>query len=147
MGYVWASINTLLGLLLAVVYRARSFRWHAGCLEAVAGTFRRDGYPVTRIWGRPRAQTWGWLIVYASEADRDKAWLRVHERVHVRHAFWLGPLFLLAYGLHFVWEFIWTSHCDPSRWDEAYREVWSERIAYREQDEFRRGLRPNAWGA
>ncbi|UCC74950.1 MAG: hypothetical protein JSV86_10490 [Gemmatimonadota bacterium] len=148
LGYVWAAFNTLIGLLLAVVfYRARGFRWSDGCLEAVGGSFQRDGKTVTRIWGRPGAQTWGWFIVYRTEAHVAKAPLRVHERVHVAQGMVGGPLFLLAYGLHFLIEFAWTARFRPSRWYDAYRRVWAERMAYRIEDEFRRGLRPNAWGA
>jgi hypothetical protein len=147
LGYVWSALNTLIGLMLAVVvYRAHDFRWNEGCLEAIGGTFQRDGKTITRIWGRPGAQTHGWFTIYASVEHRAKRPLRVHERVHVTQAFVLGPLFLVAYPGHFIIEWA-RKGFRPSRWRDAYLRIWAERIAYRIQDEYRRGLRPNAWGA
>jgi len=146
-GYVWAAFNTLIGLLLAVVfYRACTFRWSDGCLEAVGGTFRRAGKTVSRIWGRPYAQTWGWLIIYDSLGHRAVRPLRVHERVHVIQSMVAGPLFTPLYSLHFLVEWAREGFAF-AHWRDAYRRIWAERMAYRIEDEYRRGLRPTVWGA
>ena len=134
-GYVWALLNTLSGLLLVIIYRPTSWRFSDGCIEAIGGD---------RIFGKPGAQTWGYLIYYRDEAARARKPLRVHERVHVVHGFILGPLFLPAYGLHFVW--LWLKLSRGSDWKTPYRQVWSEKLAYRIDDEYGHGDRPNAWG-
>ncbi len=95
-GYLWALPHTLVGLLLALVYRAHSFRWSDGCLEAIGGRIKGG---TTRIWGTPAAQTHGWLIFYADEVYRTHSPFRVHERAHVVQGFIGGPLFVLAYGI------------------------------------------------
>jgi hypothetical protein len=147
LGHLWALPLTLINVLLAVlVYRARSWRWSDGCLECIGGR-QADGR--TRIWGRPGAQTFSGLIVYASADHRADVGLRVHERIHVLHAFLLGVLLAPAYGLHFLWLLVFTP-AEPTgapRWYRAYLRVWSERIAYRVQAEFRAGHRAGAWGA
>lgn len=126
-GYMIALPHTIIGLILALAYRGRDWRWHAGCLEVVAGTFTRDGKQVTRIWGRPAAQTHGWLIVYADKYARADTEIRVHERVHVVQGMIGGPLYVLAYGLTFVWHLLW----DPSAgWYAAYMRIPFERQAY-----------------
>lgn len=141
LGYLWSAPQlVLLGLPLAVIYRAHSWRWSDGCLEAIGGE---------RIWGRPGAQTHGWLIFYRDEQQRRHASLRVHERVHVLQAFVGGPLYTVSYGLHWLWLFVLAGPGDghPPRWKRAYYEVWAERQAYRIQHEFTAGRRPDAWGS
>lgn len=91
--YVWTLPLVLVGLVLAaVVYRARAWSWRDGLLRCIAG--QRDG--VTRIWGRPGAQTFGWLQIYASEDQLGREDLRVHETTHTVQAF------LFALGAHAV---------------------------------------------
>jgi hypothetical protein len=60
-----------------------------------------------------------------------------------------GPFFILAYVFHFLWLYAFppSEPKDKPRWRRAYYKVWSERIAYRTQDEFREGKRPGAWGS
>jgi len=135
LGYLFSLPNTLLGLVLALVYWPRQWRFSGGCIEAVAGD---------RIFGKPGAQTWGFLIYYRDEHVREVADLRVHERVHVVQGFYLGPLFLVAYGLHFVWLWVAQGFGD---WRAPYHRVWAERQAYQVQDEYIAGQRSDAWGA
>lgn len=135
-GYVLALPHTLVGLVLAVVYRSHGWRWSSGCLEAIGGTFERDGRTVTRIWGRPGAQTHGWLILYASERAREVVPLRAHERVHVVQAFVGGPLYALAYGACFLVLFAAQGFRD---WHRAYMRSPFEVQAYGRAD------RKGAW--
>lgn len=94
---------TLVAFVIGLAfYRASSWMWHDGVLTAVAGTLP-DGR--TRIWGRPNAQTLGWIQFYDSEASRMGPDLRVHENVHVVQAFVGGivgvvlfPLLCMAIG-------------------------------------------------
>lgn len=143
LGYVWSLPQLLLlGLPLALIYRAHSWRWNDGCLEAIGGD---------RIWGRPGAQTHGWLIFYRDEQQRRSKGLRVHERVHVLQAFVGGPLYTLSYGLHWLWLFAFPPRASGPvtrpRWQRAYYGVWAERQAYRIQREYVDGKRPEAWGS
>ena len=136
-GYVLALPHTLIGLLLCLVYRAHSWRWSDGCIECIAGD---------RIWGKPGAQTHGWLIVYRDDAARERADLRVHERCHVVQGMLGGPLYMLAYGLHFGVRFLIGSRHEAypvhwPRWKHAYRGIWFEEQAYARQH------RADGWGA
>lgn len=89
-GYVFVLPMTLIGIVIGLVfYKARRWYFHDGVLGAVAGT-ARDGS--TLIWGKPWAQTLGWVVFYDSEPARDLVELRVHEYTHVTQAF-LGSLF------------------------------------------------------
>lgn len=148
-------------LFCLVVYRARSLELREGVLSCVAGTFERDGKTNTRIWGRPGAQTIGAVQCYASEEQRQRGDLRVHENVHIVEAFvvsigmlavvpvtWaaLGPLtwwtlvvsvfsgplvYSLAYGVMFLVPWI-ASGFGP--WHDAYRKNPLEVWAYAAQD-------------
>jgi hypothetical protein len=134
LGYLWAMPGTLVGLLLALPYGARNWRWSDGCLEAIP----------KRIIGSPGAQTWGWLIYYKDASYRESASLRVHERVHVTQGLWGGPLFMIAYAAHFM--YLWARE-GFGDWRPAYRKIWAEKTAYRTQDEYREGKRPGQWGS
>lgn len=114
-GYLWSLPLTLIGFVLCLVYRAHSFKWHEGVLTCLAGKLP-DGR--TRIWGRPGAQTHGWLVICADEGQRQRQDLRVHEYVHVKQAFVGGVLYGLAYGLLFL--VIWTTK-GFGPWHDAYR--------------------------
>ncbi len=126
-GYLIALPHTIIGLILAVVYRAHTWRISAGCIEVIAGTFERDGRRVTRIFGRPAAQTHGFLIVYADEDARADIEIRVHERVHVVQGMIGGPLYVIAYGLTFLWFYLWNVRAG---WYAAYMRIPFERQAY-----------------
>lgn len=160
-GYMLLLPTTLVGLVLAlVVYHARSFRWHEGMLYCVAAT---DDTGETLIWGRPGAQTLGWLTIGASEAELARADLRVHEATHVFQALafawavaialtpvvalWWGAgalsvsaaafggglLFDVAYGAGFLVPFAKRGF-KSSLWHDAYHENPAEKHAYRVGD-------------
>jgi len=133
-GYLWALPATIVGLLLVLIYRPKVWRWSDGCLEAITNK---------PMIGKPAAQTHGWLIYYRDDVVRSNPGLRVHERIHVLQGFVGGPLFMLAYVLHFLWLFAMTGFGD---WKTAYMRIWAERQAFRAQREFNSGLRPGAWG-
>lgn len=87
LAYLWASPNSVIGLLLALGGR---WRLHRGVLEITGGWF-------SRYWGRRiQAMTLGHVIL-ARLPDALELW-REHERRHVRQYEWLGPLFLPVYA-------------------------------------------------
>ena len=100
LGYVWALLNTLIGALLVIYYGARVVSWSEGALEVVIKRPSLIGGP----W--VGAQTFGWLIFYRDEKAQSDRSLRVHERVHVRDALILGPLFLVAYAACFLYQWV-----------------------------------------
>jgi len=158
-------------ILILPIYRPTGVRFYAGCIEFIGGTFTRDGKAFTRIWGRPGGQSWGVRCVwYSSRHNQASASLRVHERVHALHGEWVNAAahlalvpaglalggwwipasilvaqlaFAIAYVGHFLYHWMLTGF---GPWYDAYRLIWSERIAYRIQDEFENGTRPDAWG-
>lgn len=84
-GYLMLLPATLVGLTLALtVYGGHAFRWHEGALMCVA-ELKADGH-TSKIWGNPGAQTLGWLVIGASEAELERVDLRVHELAHVAQA-------------------------------------------------------------
>jgi hypothetical protein len=132
-GYLWSFVNTLLGLLFMPFYGVKDLAWRDGCLEVIT---KRN------MIGDPDAQTWGWLIYYRTCFDGDDPGLRVHERTHVLQAFFGGPLFLVAYGVCFL--YLWARQRGP--WTKAYRANPFEQQAYARQGEYTHaGTR--FWGA
>lgn len=167
--YVLTAPLALVGLLLAIlVYRASYFSTRDGVVTCIAGSFERSLTPkgphetVTRIWGRPGAQTFAWLQIYANEHERQRADLRVHETVHTVQAFFTSlvgllvlplvlagghflvvgalisafggvALYALAYGLAFLVPFAVARF---SNWKDAYRSNWFERQAYDAQADY-----------
>ena len=141
LGYLWALPHTIVGLFLCIPYLPKKVRWSEGCLEFIAGR-KKNGR--TRIWGRPGAQTHGWVIFYASESAWNRKNLRVHERVHTLHALIGGPLYALAYGIHFAW--LW-SRSGFGPWKASYYKIWFEQKAHAKQSDYILGFCPNAWGS
>jgi hypothetical protein len=156
-----------------VFYKARSWAWHDGVLSAIGGQ-AEDGS--TLIWGKPNAQTLGWIVFYDSEDMRQEANLRVHEYVHVGQAFtgallglalcpllvmvlgwsplvglllggFVGGLgFAMGYGLLFLYLLLKQG----TGWYDAYRANPFEVQAYDLQDKFladqSAGSDPRPWG-
>lgn len=130
LGVIWSLPHTLVGLLLAVTaYRCRDWRWERGAITCVAGV-RAGG--VTRIWGRPGAQTHGIVIVFASETHREDARLMRHEIEHVCQGMRWGPLYVATYAGHFLWR--WGFGLRMPWWD-AYHGICWERWARRAEDD------------
>ena len=109
---LWASPNTLIGLAFGLVLLlATRARWRrvGGTLEIAAlRQAPRRRWPFAAI-------TLGHVIVgtHAGELDR----LRAHEQVHVRQCERWGPLFLPAYALAGVWQ--WLRGQD-AYWDNPF---------------------------
>lgn len=112
---LWASPNSLLGLLLCLL----------GCL--VGGRVRRvDG--ILEAWLPSRVRPGGWRrllpfsaitlghVVFAAN-ERELERLRAHERVHVRQYERWGPLFLPAYLVSGL--VLWVRGRDPY-WDNPF---------------------------
>lgn len=122
LGYVWASPNTALGLLAALLMLATRGRAQVvdGVLEVhggiVAWMLRR--LPIGS--GGAAAMTLGHVVV-GLDADR-LALTREHERVHVAQYERWGPFFLPAYGL--------SSLVCLARGEKPYRDNAFEREAY-----------------
>jgi hypothetical protein len=151
-------------------YKARNWVWYKGILTCIAG-IAPDG--TTLIWGKPNAQTLGWVQIYDSEVSRYETNLRVHENVHVVQAFtgslvglvvvpllflaigwpWLlaliiGPFigglgFNILYGILFLYLYIKQGDKD---WYQAYRNNPFEEQAYKLQDEYLANPNDDIWG-
>lgn len=106
-GYLWSLPITLIGILLMLPYGAHSFSIRNGLIQCVA----------KRILFRPAAQTFGVVQFYASDQDRARKDLRVHETGHTWQGFILGPFFILIYPAFFCWHFARQGFSD---WKIAY---------------------------
>ena len=104
--YVWASPNTLIGLMLVVVNALTNGRAEivAGVLEAhgpfMAWLLRR----CTLLPGGVAAITFGHVVL-----GRDRETLgfcRTHEHAHVRQYEVWGPVFIPAYLLASLWAWV-----------------------------------------
>lgn len=161
------TVNVIAAVLYAVAWcRAHSWAWRDGVLTFVAGR-RADGS--TRLVGDPGGQGWSPIVGYASELERGRPDLRVHENTHVVQeviaaliggtvgvvlfvaglpvagsvaAFCGGPAWALTYGADFLRHYVTADH-----WHDAYRAIVFEVHAYRVQAEFLQGKRPGAWGS
>ncbi len=126
-GYVWASPNTLLGLLgaLAAYCTGGHVRWVAGVLEVEGGVTARMLAGIPFLPSGAAAVTLGHVVL--AQADAFSAMLRVHERVHVAQYEVWGPLFLPAYCASSLWAYAMGR--DP------YRDNLFEREAFNESDD------------
>ena len=109
-GLVWIAILTILGLFVArFVYKAKGWRLRGLVIECVGGAkWRMDPNTgkrraVSRIWGRPGAQTWGGLVIYATETQRKRVPLRVHELCHVAQAMFVALVGAIVAALGHLW--------------------------------------------
>ncbi len=115
---LWASPNTVVGLALGLLLlpAGARFRRVGGVLEIAALRQRpRRRWPFAAI-------TFGHVILgtHAQELER----LRAHERVHVRQCERWGPLFLPAYLLAGVWQWV---RGRKAYWDNPF-EVEARRV-------------------
>lgn len=167
------TLLTYIGAILVSIlfYKPSSLRYYDGVFELVDSTPNSRS---TTIWGRPGAQSWGCRVVWFNTTlGLNYAALRVHERIHILHAEWVNadahailvPLawmylggwwvvaaivlsqfaFAISYGIHFMVE--WGRGGFNKNWVPAYMRIWTERIAYRVQEEFENGKHKDAWGA
>jgi hypothetical protein len=131
LGYVWASPNTVVGLVagLMLLCLGGRLRWVAGVAEFHGGLLGRlcASLPGGARFG---AMTLGHVIVGVSETD--VAALRAHEHVHVRQCERWGPLFIPAYALASVWQ--------AARGRSPYRDNFFEQQAYATEAEGRTKL-------
>lgn len=169
--YLFCLPMTMAGFVIAwFAYRARSWAWRDGILTCVAGV-SQDG--TTRIWGRPNAQTLGWIQIYDTEQNRHAVDLRIHENCHVVQAFAgsllgvaLVPLLFLAVGWSALWGlilggfmgglgfaalygilFLYLLIKQGTGWYPAYRANPFEVQAYDLQDKWIEKPNDDTWGA
>ena len=116
--WLWASPNTLIGLVLGLLLLplGARFRRVDGVLEIAAlRRLPRRRWPFAAI-------TFGHVILGTHAQDLER--LRAHELVHVRQCERWGPLFLPAYLLAGVWQ--WVRGRD-AYWDNPF-EVEARRV-------------------
>ncbi len=123
LGALWASPNTVLGLVAAGIARATG-----GDVRRVAGVVEASGGAVA--WALRRltrygvaAMTLGHVVVGQDRAALDAT--RRHERVHVRQYARWGPFFLPLYAL--------SSLVALARGRDAYRSNAFEAEAFAEE--------------
>lgn len=163
--YLFCLPMTLAGFVICwFAYGARQWAWHDGILTCVAAP--------DRIWGRPNAQTLGWIVVYDTEQSRSWVDLRIHEAVHVAQSFAgsllglvLSPLLFLALGWSALWGlalggfigglgfaalygilFLYLLLKQGTGWYNAYRSNPFEVQAYDLQDKWIENPDKNTWG-
>ena len=125
-GYIWASPNTLIGLLgaLAAYATGGHVRVVAGVLEVEGGITSRMLAAIPFLPSGAAAITLGHVVL--AQRTMFSAMLRVHERVHVsQYEIW-GPFFLPAYCVSSLWAY--ATGRDP------YRDNVFEREAFNESD-------------
>jgi hypothetical protein len=124
--YLWASPNTLLGLLagLVVLLLGGTLRVVQGVLEFCVAQPGAGTNSLSRVFPF-RAITFGHVILGASASELETA--RQHEHVHViQYESW-GPLFLPAYAASSLWQLV--------RGRRAYRDNFFERRAFAAESE------------
>jgi hypothetical protein len=123
--YLWASPNTLLGLLLALFSLATGSgaRVVNGVVEVHGGLLSKVLRRCVPLPGGAAAITIGHVILGQDVASLAR--VRRHEHVHVRQYERWGPAFLPAYLMASIWARIRTGH--------AYRGNHFEREAYAER--------------
>lgn len=124
LGYLWASPNSLLGLLAAALGLLSAGRW-----RVVRGVLEVEGPALAWLLGRAASVTGGIEAMTLGHVvlGRDANCLarcREHELVHVRQYERWGPLFLPAYFLASGWAWL--------RGGDAYRDNCFEREAFGE---------------
>lgn len=129
--YLWALLNTLIGLGLALWGKPLHWRWVHGALVI----------QVKRIAGGEwvAGQTHGCVVLIRERGNPE---LLVHEFVHVKQQLVLGPIFYPIYGGNYL-----GHRMRGLKPREAYRAIYFEKVAYQIQSEFTAGKRSDAWGS
>lgn len=114
LGYLWASPNTLLGLLLGLTafVAGGGVQLRAGVIEFYGGWLR---WLLQRLAGDAAAMTLGHVILGQTSENLDLA--RQHELVHVRQYERWGPAFIPAYLACSFW--LWLRRRRPY-WDNPF---------------------------
>lgn len=104
--YVWASPNTLIGLLFVLTAMLPR-----GRIQVIDGVLEADGPLISAmlrhcvpIPGGASAITFGHVVVGRDRTSLDAT--RAHERVHVRQCEIWGPAFIPAYLIAGLWAFV-----------------------------------------
>ena len=119
--YVWASPNSLLGLVAGAIMLLFGAR-----VRGVRGVLEFDGGVIGSMLTSPavacpyHALTLGHVILATDHAALECS--RDHEHVHVRQYEQWGPLFLPAYLASSFWQLLLGRRC--------YRDNYFERQAY-----------------
>lgn len=122
--YIWASPNTLLGLLFALAAKITGGKIfiHTGVIEVSGGIAKPILQHLPFVPGGASAITFGHVVIAQTQNDLNRT--RAHERVHVRQYERWGLLFLPAYLI--------ASGIAAARGGDAYRNNAFEEEAYRE---------------
>ena len=122
--YLWASPNTLVGLLWALLARLTGggASIHTGVIEAHGGWPKHLLHRMPFVKGGAMAITVGHVVIAQTQAALDIT--REHERVHVRQYERWGPLFSVAYVLAGAWQ--WLKGNDPYRDNPFEVEAYSK---------------------
>lgn len=121
--YTWASPNTLLGSLAALILLGLGGRARvvSGVVEVGGGWGGRAIASFPRMLSF-NAMTLGHVVIGVSESALTAS--REHELVHVRQYERWGPFFLPAYALSSLWQVL---HGRRAYWDNAFeREAHAE---------------------
>lgn len=114
----WAAPNSALGLLVgaAVLLGGGQARRERGVLEIFWRPTATSGATAPARFEWPfAAVTLGHVVIADDQRDLNR--LRQHERVHVRQYERWGPLFLPAYALSSLWQWINRRH---PYWDNRF---------------------------
>lgn len=113
LAYLWASPNTFVGLVGALVVRLTGGQWsvHTGVVEAQGGWARPVLARFPFVRNGASAITIGHVVIAQTQAELDRT--RTHERVHVRQFSRWGPFFAFAYVFAGIWQ--WAHGNDPYR--------------------------------
>ncbi len=119
--YLWASPNTILGVLIGLCVLA-----FGGRVRTISGVIEFSSKLLDRLLVKMPsclrfcAITLGHVVVGVNEAELNR--VRPHEHVHVRQYERWGPFFLPAYLLSSLWQLL--------RGRSAYRDNIFEKEAY-----------------
>jgi hypothetical protein len=122
--YLWASPNTLVGLLWALLARLTGGGWslHTGVIEAHGGWVKPILQRLPFVRNGALAITVGHVVL--AQTDAALGVTRKHERVHVRQFECWGPLFTPAYVIASAWQ--WAHGKDPYRDNPFEVEAYSK---------------------